>query len=115
MIDKYLFQQDRVNKGIFIYSSETSEPQTQYVVNILGNIIRNDSSENGMIDEGQRYNRPISWEFSTMAAPTVPDKGISVQTVVEDYPSYTYIKIFGEDFYKSSVESLFNDEQAQEY
>ena len=48
-----------------------------------------------------------------MAAPTVPDKGISVQTVVEDYPSSTYIKIFGEDFYKSSVRVFFNDEQAQ--
>lgn len=114
MIDKYLFQQDRVNKKAYLYIPvKPLSPQTQYVVNILGNIIRNDSSENGMIDEGQRYNRPISWEFSTMAAPTVPDKGISVQTVVEDYPSYTYIKIFGEDFYKSSVRVFFNDEQAQ--
>ena len=101
MIDKYLFQQDRVNKKAYLYIPvKPLSPQTQYVVNILGNIIRNDSSENGMIDEGQRYNRPISWSFLQWLL--LCRTRISVQTVVEDYPSYTYIKIFGEDFYKSS-------------
>ena len=76
--------------------------------------MRNDSSDNGMIDEGQRYNKPISWEFSTMASPSVSEEGVLVQTVIEGYASSSYIKIYGDDFYKSSVRVFFNDTQADQ-
>lgn len=76
MIHTYLFKQDRTNQKAYLYIPvKPLVPQTQYVVNISGNIVRNDSSDNGMIDEGQRYNKPISWEFSTMASLPYQKKG----------------------------------------
>jgi hypothetical protein len=115
MIHTYLFKQDRTNQKAYLYIPvKPLVPQTQYVVNISGNIVRNDSSDNGMIDEGQRYNKPISWEFSTMASPSVSEEGVLVQTVIEGYASSSYIKIYGDDFYKSSVRVFFNDTQADQ-
>lgn len=113
LVNQYIFRQDRVNKKAYLYIPiKPLSPQTQYIVNIPGNVLRNDASENGIIDEGKRYSQSISWEFSTMASPLVSDKGVFVQTVIEDYDSSTYIKIFGEYFYNSSIRVFFNDEEA---
>lgn len=112
-INQYLFKKDRANYKAYLFIPvKPLAPQANYTVNIADKVLRNDASEDGVIDEGKRYSPSISWEFTTMAVPSVTDEGINIQTVVEGYDSDTIIKIFGDNFYSSSIRVFFNDREA---
>ena len=112
-INQYLFKKDRANYKAYLFIPvKPLAPQANYTVNIADKVLRNDASEDGVIDEGKRYSPSISWEFTTMAVPSVTEEGINIQTVVEGYDSDTIIKIFGDNFYGSSIRVFFNDREA---
>lgn len=116
-INQYLFRKDRSSYKAYLFIPvKPLAPQANYTVNISEKVLRNDAydSENGVIDEGKRYSPRISWEFTTMAVPSVTDEGISVQTVVEGYDSDTTIRIYGDYFYGSSIRVFFNDREADD-
>lgn len=108
LINQYLFKQDRANKTAHLFIPiKPLSPQTDYLVNIAEKVLRND-----VLDEGKRYSEAISWEFTTMAVPSISDNGVNIQTVVEDYDYNIPIKIFGDFFYSNTIEVFFNDEKA---
>lgn len=103
----YIFKKDRTKKEAYLYIPiKPLSPQTDYIVRIAGRVLRNDAVEE------ERYSSPITWEFTTMASPSVTDKEILNQTVIEDYSSDTYIKIYGDFFYTSSIRVFFNEKEA---
>jgi len=114
-INQYLFKKDRASHRAYLYIPvKPLSPQATYTVTIAEKVLRNDASENGVIDENKRYSPSISWEFTTMAVPAVTDTGVKDQTVIEDYDSDTTIRIYGDYFYKSSIRVFFNDREASD-
>ncbi|WP_058485874.1 hypothetical protein [Defluviitalea phaphyphila] len=112
-ITKYIFIKNSSDEEAYLYIPvKELSYQTDYVVNISAKVLRNDASENGIIDESKRYSPAITWEFTTMANPDVKEDEINIKSVTEDYDYYTPIKIFGDFFYEDDIEVFFNDEEA---
>lgn len=105
MINDYIFNKDRVKREAYLYIPvKLLKPQDTYDVNIKDGVVANDSTESD--------NQPISWKFTTMAIPSVTDRDIIVQSVIEDYDIREPLIIQGDFFYTDTIDVYFNDIRA---
>lgn len=103
-IDKYIFRKGAANKRDYLYIPiKPLMPHMTYSVTLEQGIVRNsDGNENDI----------LTWNFNTMAIPSVSEKDVLVQSVIEDYNVNEPIIINGEFFYSPTVDVYFNDIRA---
>ena len=80
----------------------------------MANMTYNVSIGANIVIEKNNYegNSAYTWEFNTMAVPFVPEDGVIIQSVIEDYDIYEPIIITGRFFYPETIRVYFNDIRA---
>ncbi|ABW20136.1 hypothetical protein [Alkaliphilus oremlandii] len=105
MINDYIFNKDRVKREAYLYIPiKLLNPQATYEVTVPAGVVTNDSTE--------MDNLVIRWNFTTKAIPSVGEKHIVVQSIVEDYDPGEPLIIYGDFFYHPTVTVYFNDVKA---
>lgn len=108
MVEEYIFNKNRAKREAYLFIPVKLLPYgTTYNVTIPQGIVKNDSA-----DDAKQSNQGITWNFTTMAIPSVVKENIIVQSVVERYDKDEPLIIYGDFFYKSTVDVYFNNERA---
>ncbi|HZK57065.1 MAG TPA: hypothetical protein VFD17_02045, partial [Clostridia bacterium] len=101
-IDKYIFIENTTNKNeaTLYIPVKPLMPNVTYSVTLGPNIVF-------VKDSNKEGNGGFTWKFNTMAVPSVSERSVIVQSVVENYDVTEPIIIFGK-FFDSHVEVFFN-------
>lgn len=103
-VERYIFRKDTANKKSYLYIPiKPLMSHMTYSVTLGQGIV--------YTDKGQG-NDSLTWNFNTMAIPSVAEKDVEVQSVIEDYDVNEPIIITGKFFYGPAVEVYFNDVRA---
>lgn len=102
-IDRYIFRKDNGNKRAYLYIP---------IKPLMAHMTYSVTLEQGMVYKGDSSNGSFTWNFNTMAEPSVTEDDILIQSVIEDYDVNEPIIIRGEFFYSPTIEVYFNDIRA---
>ncbi len=103
-IDKYIFVKSTAkNRATLYIPIKPLMSHMTYSVTLGQGIVYTDKG---------RGNDALTWNFNTMAIPSVAEKDVEVQSVIEDYNVSEPIIITGKFFYSPTVEVYFNDVRA---
>jgi len=104
LIETYIFRKDSANKRAYLYIPvKPLMSHMSYSVTLGQGIVFNEHG-NG--------NDTVAWRFNTMAIPSLAEKDVFVQSVIEDYDINEPIIITGKFFYSPTVDVYFNNERA---
>ena len=109
-VDKYIFVRNGTNKGnaTLYVPIKPLMSHMRYNVELKAGVVDIDSNSTTRPNQFES----MTWSFNTMAAPSIGEQDIEVQTVVEDYDIDEPIIIYGKFFYASTIEVYFNNTRA---
>lgn len=103
-VARYIFRKDSTNKKAYLYIPiKPLMSNMSYSVTLGQGIVYTDKEQG---------NDSLAWNFNTMAIPSVAEKDVEVQSVIEDYDVNEPIIITGKFFYSPTVEVYFNNVRA---
>lgn len=103
-IDKYIFRKNSTSKKAYLYIP---------VKPLLSHMTYSVTLSEGIVFNGDgNANDNVTWSFNTMAIPSVVEKDIVVQSVIENYDIREPIIISGKFLYSPTVDVYFNNERA---